>query len=347
MSTNEYGSVHEFIKLKEAMFYEQLGNNMVKCDLCPHKCVIKENSVGVCKVRKNVNGKLYSLNYGEVSSIALDPIEKKPLFHFYPGGSIISVGTWGCNFRCQFCQNWEISQQRPPYVKKITPEDLVDIATEYIHEGNIGIAYTYSEPIVWYEFVYETAKLAKAKNLKNVLVTNGYINDQPLEELIPFIDAMNIDLKAFNNEFYQKVCGGRYEDVLRAIEKVHNAGVHVEVTTLIVTGGNDNFDELEEEFRTLARISSDIPLHLSRYHPAYRYDEPPTRVEFLIEAYKLAKKYLNYVYLGNVWDERYESTYCPKCGSLVIIRRGYDVRIINLDEEGRCKVCNNQILKKS
>ncbi|WP_448378423.1 AmmeMemoRadiSam system radical SAM enzyme [Fervidobacterium sp.] len=347
MSIYEYHSMPEFIKLKEAMFYEQLGNNMVQCGLCPHSCVIKENSVGVCKVRKNINGRLYSLNYGEVSSIALDPIEKKPLFHFYPGSSIISVGTWGCNFRCQFCQNWEISQQRPPYVKKITPEDLIDIAAEYIHEGNIGIAYTYSEPIVWYEFVYETARLAKAKNLKNVLVTNGYINDQPLEELIPFIDAMNIDLKAFNNDFYQKVCGGRYEYVLRTIKKAHDAGVHVEVTTLIVTGGNDNFDELEEEFKALAKISSDIPLHLSRYHPAYRYSEPPTKVEFLIEAYKLAKKYLNYVYLGNVWDERYESTYCPKCGSLVIIRRGYDVRIVNLDEEGRCKVCSNQILKKS
>uniref|UniRef100_A0A7V4KEW8 AmmeMemoRadiSam system radical SAM enzyme n=1 Tax=Fervidobacterium pennivorans TaxID=93466 RepID=A0A7V4KEW8_FERPE len=347
MSIHEYASVPEFIKLKEAMFYEQLNNNMVRCGLCPHSCVIKENAVGVCKVRKNVNGKLYSLNYGEVSSIALDPIEKKPLFHFCPGSLIISVGTWGCNFRCQFCQNWEISQQRPPYVKKITPEDLVDIATEYKHEGNIGIAYTYSEPIVWYEFVYETAKLAKTKNLKNVLVTNGYINDQPLEELIPFIDAMNIDLKAFNNDFYQKVCGGRYEYVLRTIEKAHDAGVHVEVTTLIVTSGNDNFDELEEEFKALAKISSDIPLHLSRYHPAYRYSEPPTKVEFLIEAYKLAKRYLNYVYLGNVWDERYESTYCPKCGSLVIIRRGYDVRIVNLDEEGRCKTCNNQILKKS
>ncbi|WP_448374947.1 AmmeMemoRadiSam system radical SAM enzyme [Fervidobacterium sp.] len=333
--------------LKEAFFYKKLDDEKVQCELCPNYCVISSEKTGVCKVRKNIDGKLYSINYGEVSSIALDPIEKKPLFHFYPGSSIISVGTWGCNFRCSFCQNWEISQQRPLYLKRLTPSDLVLIAQEYIHEGNIGIAYTYSEPLVWYEFVYESSKLAKERGLKNVLVTNGYINEEPLSKLLPYIDAMNIDLKAFNNDFYQKVCGGRYEDILRTIELSVNSKVHVEVTTLIVPNGNDNLNELDEEFKVLSSISPDIPLHLSRYHPAYKYNKPQTSIDTLLKAFDLAKKYLNYVYLGNVWNEQYESTYCPKCGSLVIIRRGYDVKIANLDEEGRCKVCNNQILRKS
>ncbi|MEJ5257727.1 MAG: AmmeMemoRadiSam system radical SAM enzyme [Fervidobacterium sp.] len=331
---------------REAMFYEQIGDGKVRCLLCPHNCVIDNGRTGVCKARRNENGKLFSLNYREVTSIALDPIEKKPLFHFYPGSTIISVGTWGCNFKCEFCQNWEISQQRPYYVKELLPEELLDIALEYKHEGNIGIAYTYSEPIVWYEFVYETSKLAKEKDLKNVLVTNGYINEEPLKTLLPFIDAMNIDLKAFNNNFYRKVCGGNYEQVLKTIETGVFNNVHVEVTTLVIPDGNDSLNELEEEFKALAKISPDIPLHLSRYHPAYKYTKPPTNVETLREIYLLAKRYLNYVYLGNVWNEEYESTYCPKCGSLVIIRRGYDVRILNLNKEGRCKACNNQILRR-
>lgn len=333
---------------REAMFWKVLNgqDKSVQCNLCPHNCVIHEHKTGVCKARKNTGGVLHSLNYGEITSIALDPIEKKPLYHFYPGSSIISVGTWGCNFKCAFCQNWEISQQRPYYVKTITPEELVEIALSYTHEGNIGIAYTYSEPIVWYEFVYESSKLAKSKGLKNVLITNGYINEEPLKELGKFIDAMNIDLKAHNNEFYRKVCGGDYENVLKTITYCVENNIHVEVTTLIIPGENDSTDELEEEFKVLSDISKDIPLHLSRYHPAYKYSLPPTNIDKLVQLYELAKKYLNYVYLGNVWDEKYESTYCPKCGNVVIIRKGYNIKITNLDDEGRCKVCSNRILKK-
>jgi pyruvate formate lyase activating enzyme len=333
-------------RLKEARYYSKFEDKRVRCKLCPNNCIIDLERVGICKVRKNIDGLLYSINYGEITSIALDPIEKKPLFHFYPGSSIISVGTWGCNFKCEFCQNWEISQQRPFYTKIITPDELVQIAQEYKHEGNIGVAYTYNEPTIWYEFVYDSARFVKEKGMKNVLVTNGYINEEPLSDLVPYIDAMNIDLKAFNNDFYQKVCGGRYEIVLRTIEIAVKSGVHVEVTTLIVPGGNDKLEELENEFKALATISKDIPLHLSRYHPAYKYNKPQTDLRILFDAYKLAKNYLNYVYLGNVWDEQYESTYCPKCGSLVIIRRGYDVKIVNLDEEGRCKTCNSQIVRR-
>ncbi|ABS60833.1 AmmeMemoRadiSam system radical SAM enzyme [Fervidobacterium nodosum] len=335
----------KYWKRLETFGRSESDENKLQCVLCPHECVISDGRTGICKVRKNIEGKLYSLNYGEVTSMALDPIEKKPLFHFYPGSSIISVGTWGCNFRCAFCQNWEISQQRPYYVKRIEPYELVEIALEYKHEGNIGIAYTYSEPIVWYEFVLETAKLAREAGLKNVLVTNGYINHEPLAELGKFIDAMNIDLKAFNNEFYRKVCGGDFEHVLNTIKYCVYNNIHVEVTTLVIPGENDDIQELEEEFKALVNISKDIPLHLSRYHPAYKYTKPATSVGKLIDIYNSAKKYLNYVYLGNVWDEKYESTYCPKCGNVVIIRKGYNIEIVNLDEEGRCKVCSNQILR--
>lgn len=331
----------------KARFWINLDNydKLVECQLCPHKCRINEGKTGICKVRKNIDGKLYLLNYGEITSIALDPIEKKPLFHFYPGHTIISIGSWGCNLKCEFCQNWEISQKRPPYIKNIEPEELVAIANEYKSKGNIGIAYTYNEPIVLYEFVYNTAKLARTKGLKNVLVTNGYINHEPLEEIGRYIDAMNIDLKAFDNEFYRKICGGTYEPVLSTIEFCVKNNIHVEITTLVITDDNDNLEQLEREFKTLSEISKDIPLHLSRYHPAYKYTKPATKIEFLIEAYKKATKYLNYVYLGNVWNEKYENTYCPKCGSVAIIRSGYNIKIGNLDKEGRCKVCNNQILK--
>lgn len=331
-----------------ALFWKtkDTDKKLIECNLCPHNCSIQNNRTGVCKARKNIDGVLYSLNYGEITSIALDPIEKKPLYHFYPGSSIISVGSWGCNFVCAFCQNWEISQQRPYYIKYIEPEELVEIAVRYKEKGNIGIAYTYNEPIVWYEFVYECAKLAHLSGLKNVLVTNGYINQDPLERLGSYIDAMNIDLKAYNNEFYRKVCGGDYQSILQTIEYCTRNGIHVEVTTLIVPGGNDNVVELEEEFKHLSKISKEIPLHLSRYHPAYKYSLPSTSVERLVELYNIAKRHLSYVYLGNVWDEKYESTYCPNCGSVVIIRKGYTIDIRNLDNEGRCTVCSNQIIEK-
>ena len=347
----------EIVKdLKEALFYEKYqekyqsderaDEQLLRCKLCPHNCVIANGKVGICNVRKNVDGVLYSLNYGDVSSIALDPVEKKPLFHFYPGKYILSVGTWGCNFRCAFCQNWEISQERPYYIKNISPNELVDIAVSYLHQGNIGIAYTYNEPTIWYEYVYESARLARGNGLKNVLVTNGYINEEPLQMIAPFIDAMNVDLKAFNNDFYRKVCGGTYEPVLNTIRYCVEHDIHVEVTTLVVPGENDSEEELEMEFRTLSEISNSIPLHLSRYHPAYKYTKSPTHTDKLERLYELGRKYLKYVYLGNVWDSKYESTYCPNCHTTVIIREGFKTEIVNLDEEGRCKVCNNQILER-
>ncbi|SHE71377.1 pyruvate formate lyase activating enzyme [Marinitoga hydrogenitolerans DSM 16785] len=291
-------------------------------------------------MRKNIKGELISLNYGEVTALNIDPIEKKPLFHFYPGKSAFSIGTWGCNFKCAFCQNYEISQERPSGIYKLKPEEIVKI----VEDRNIKIvAFTYSEPIVWFEYIYETAKLLKEKDIKTALVTNGYINKDPMKKIMPYIDAMNIDLKGFNVEFYKKIIGGKKEPVMENIKLAVENNIHIEITTLIVTNGNDNINELKEMFKWIGNISKNIPLHLSRYYPVYKYHEPPTDIEKLKYIYNIAKEYLNYVYLGNVWDEKYESTYCPECKTLLIKREGYNISIQNIDDKGRCKNCSKKI----
>ncbi|KAF2956809.1 radical SAM protein [Marinitoga sp. 38H-ov] len=315
-----------------------MKNSNIKCKLCPHNCVIEET--GICKTRKNINGELYSLNYGEITAINIDPIEKKPLFHFFPGEKVLSIGTWGCNFKCEFCQNFEISQEKPYGIYNINPEDLVNLTLQ----KNVNIvAFTYSEPIVWYEYVYETSKLLKEKNIKTVLVTNGYINKEPLEKLLPYIDAMNIDLKGFNDNFYSKIIGGKKEYVMDTIRLSYENNVHIEITTLVITNGNDNYNELESMFKWISSISKDIPLHLSKYYPMYKYNNPPTNLKKLEDLYYIAKKYLNYVYLGNVWNKEFESTYCPKCRTLLIERKGYNIKLKNIDEKGRCKNCLKEI----
>ncbi|MEL7654989.1 MAG: AmmeMemoRadiSam system radical SAM enzyme [Bacillota bacterium] len=287
---------------KEAMFYKKLDQKKVHCYLCPHNCHIQADGRGICGVRKNIDGVLYSRNYGLVSSIAVDPIEKKPLNRFHPGSYILSVGSVGCNFKCPFCQNYGIAQVKPEEVnlQYVTKEEIISKAISLKRQGNIGIAYTYNEPSIWYEFVYETARLAKEKDLLNVLVTNGYISQEPLEQILPYIDAMNIDLKAFNQRFYQDLVKGGLEDVKATIQKAA-AKCHVEVTTLVIPGWNDSVEEMEQEAKWLASLSQDIPLHLSRYFPRYEMtDRPPTSVESLKELKSVAEQYLNYVYLGNV-----------------------------------------------
>ena len=270
----------------------------------------------------------------------MDPIEKKPLFHFHPGEEVLSLGTWGCNFKCLFCQNFEISQGRPYSIYEMNVGEIVDLI---IKKNAKIVAYTYSEPAVWYEYVYETAKLLKEKKIETVLVTNGYMNKDPFLKLIPYIDAMNIDLKGFNDEFYKKIIAGKKEPVMENIKLAYENNVHIEITTLVVTNGNDDIKELENLFKWVGSLSRDIPLHLSRYYPVYKYHEPPTDIEKLKRLYDLARNYLNYVYLGNVWDEKYESTYCPNCGELLIERTGYDVKFHNIDEKGRCKNCLKKI----
>ncbi|ACJ75817.1 radical SAM protein [Thermosipho africanus H17ap60334] len=323
---------------KMATFFDE-GDKGIVCRLCPRHCFLSDGQIGFCKTRKNENGILYTINYGEISSIAMDPIEKKPLFHFRPGSKILSIGSWGCNFSCGFCQNWEISQVKPA-VKTVTPSQIVEIAKT---RNSNGIAYTYNEPIVSYEFVLDTSRIAHKEGLYNVLVTNGYIEFEPLNVLLQSIDAMNIDLKGSNEEFYKEM-GGSYSHVLKVIETAKNRGVHVEVTTLVIPTKNDDEKELIQEFKDLAKIDKDIPLHLSRYFPAYKYEIPPTPIETLEKLYSIAKEYLNFVYIGNVFEPRYESTFCPDCGTQLIYREGYNVDIKNITEGGYCKVCGRKVV---
>lgn len=287
---------------KEAMFYEKLDDKKVHCFLCPHNCSISAEGRGLCGVRRNIDGTLYSLNYGEISSIGVDPIEKKPLNRFHPGAYILSVGSVGCNLKCPFCQNHSIAQVKSEEINThyASSDEIVAKALDLRKQGNIGIAYTYNEPSIWYEFVYETAKKANDKGLLNVLVTNGYIGIEPLMQLLPYVDAMNIDLKAYNDKFYSELVKGGLEDVKETIRR-SAAHCHVEVTTLVIPGWNDSREEMEEEARWLASLSRDIPLHLSRYFPKYQMtDRAPTPLDTLIDLKKTADRYLKYVYLGNV-----------------------------------------------
>lgn len=325
-------------KKKEAMYYEKKENKIVQCELCPHNCVIKEGNRGICRVRINEGGTLYTENYGEISSMGVDPIEKKPLYHFYPSQGILSLGTYGCNFKCKFCQNFRISQQRPATTYQ-NPDDIIKQAKE---RDIMGIAYTYSEPMVWYEFVYETAIKAHEAGLNNVLVTNGFLNQKPLKKLTKYIDAANIDLKSFNNDFYKEICGGTLQPVLDTIKYMYGK-THLELTTLIVTNHNDGLDELEDIFKWVSDLSKDIPMHLSRYFPNYKLDDPSTPEKKMEAAYELAKKYLNYVYIGNMRSKKGQNTYCPDCKTEVITRRYFNTQT-HL-EEGRCPECGKQILE--
>jgi len=284
---------------KLAMYFRKIESSKVHCCLCPHNCVIEPGGIGTCKARKNINGELYSINYGQVASVSLDPIEKKPLYRFHPGSSILSVGTFGCNLKCSFCQNWNIAHGSPE-LSEISPSRLVEIAENYKAKGNIGIAYTYNEPAIWYEYVYESSRLAKEKGLYNVMVTNGFISEKPLKNLLPFIDAMNIDVKAYTSSFYNNICKGTLESVKKTVEECAQR-CHVEVTTLVIPGLNDSLDEIEEMSRWLSSLRSDIPLHLSRFFPNYKMqDLPPTPEKTLINARNRALKHLEYVYIGNV-----------------------------------------------
>jgi len=284
---------------REASYYIKKGGGAVECALCPRKCRIMPGCSGACLARKNRGGTLYSINYGKISSLALDPIEKKPLHRFHPGGMILSAGSFGCNFTCPFCQNHHISGNIPE-TAVMTPQNLVDKALSARARGNIGVAYTYNEPLVSYEFVLDAAGLARREGLVNVLVTNGYIGLGPLAELLPYIDAMNIDLKG-DEAFYRELCGGGREAVLRAIETARAAGCHIEITTLLVSGRNDNIDAVEGIARQVASLSDEIPLHLSRFFPRYKMaDLLPTDIDFIRDAVKTARMYLKYVYAGNI-----------------------------------------------
>lgn len=286
--------------MKTALFWERAGEK-IRCLLCPHHCLIGQGQRGLCQGRVNRNGVLQAASFGQVASIAVDPIEKKPLNRFLPGSTILSVGTWGCNLSCSFCQNWQLSQRERPS-QKLSPSELVELALELKaqDQGMVGIAYTYSEPLVWYEYVLQTAQLAKEAGLVNVLVTNGYLEHKPLEKLLPFIDAVNMDLKSMKGEFYKKYCGVGEGPPLKSAKLFYEA-IHLELTTLLIPGVNDSDEEIKELAAWIAtELDREVPLHLSRYFPQYKLALLPTPLATLERALELARKELAHVYLGNV-----------------------------------------------
>ena len=330
--------------MKEALFYKlaDVDKGIIKCLLCPKKCLIKDGNTGFCRSRKNINNKLYSLIYSRISSCGFDPIEKKPLYHFYPGTSVLSLGTVGCSFACSFCQNWTISQGsiESISVKELSPERAVQLALE---NNSPIIAYTYSEPLIWYEYVLDTAKIAKGSNIRNVLVTNGFINQEPLLKLLPYIDALNIDLKSFQNSFYKKYCQGNLSPVLDTIN-IAKSYSHIEITNLIIPGLNDQEEEIMELVNWIASQGENIPLHFSRYFPCYKMDIEATSILTLQKARNIAQKKLKYVYVGNVWDDEANTTYCGNCKKISIKRSGYNIQKIGLDKNGNCKYCGEKVV---
>lgn len=326
------------MRLRKARYYTKKDNDMVHCQLCPHHCHIKDGAHGICRVRINRDGELYTINYGELTSLALDPIEKKPLYHFYPGALILSAGTMGCNLSCSFCQNHTIAHGIPD-THRLEPENMVELARKCKPEGALGVAFTYNEPSIWYEYVRDTAELLVGEGMQVVLVTNGYIEESPLDELLPWIGAMNIDVKSFSSDFYRRHCKARLDEVRKRVEQCVGK-THLEITTLIIPGENDAVEEIEKLAKWLASLDRSIPLHLSRYYPAYHFEKPPTPLDTLSLAHDTARQFLDFVYVGNILGE-VNNTYCRNCGELLISRHDYNSKIVHL-QGNRCSNCGSK-----
>jgi len=331
--------------MKEAMFFEKLDDNSVRCHLCRHTCVIEDGKKGICRVRENRGGILYSLVYGKLISENIDPIEKKPLYHFFPGTTSFSVATVGCNFRCLNCQNYEISQLPKDHNqivgRDVTPEKIVTDALSYHCKS---ISYTYTEPTIFFEYAYEIAKIATQKSLKNVFVSNGYTTREALATIKPYLHAANIDLKSFSKETYKKMCGARLEEVLDCIRSYKEMGIWIEITTLIIPEINDSESELREIAGFIKSVGCEIPWHVSRFYPRYRLiEKPPTPVDKLRTAREIGLETgLRYVYEGNVPGEGGENTYCYTCGKVLIRRYGYQILENNI-VNSKCTECNSTI----
>jgi len=329
----------------EAKFYKKIDEKTVQCELCPNRCKLLNGQRGFCRAREPKNGRFYSLVYGQVCAVHIDPIEKKPLFHFLPGTSIFSIATAGCNFRCKFCQNWQISQFPPEetYNIELPPQEVV---TQAIKSNCPSIAYTYTEPSIFYEYMLDTARLTKIKGIKNMYHSNGSLNPQPVEELSLYLDAANIDLKGFNQEFYTKVCAGYLETVLETLKILKRNGVWLEITNLVIPTLNDDTKEIKQMCLWInENLSDDTPLHFSRFWPHYKLTTlHPTPVQTLEKARAIALDCgLKFVYIGNVPGHPGENTYCPDCKKILIQRRGFTVLENNLTSGGNCKFCNHSI----
>jgi pyruvate formate lyase activating enzyme len=331
--------------MKEALFYEKKDNGKVQCHLCPHECILAPGKTGECGVRSNNNGILISETYSNISALHYDPIEKKPLYHFHPGITILSIGTGGCNLSCNFCQNCSISQAIVADFagyKSYEPEEVVAMAESY--PGNRGIAFTYNEPTVFYEYMLEVALLAKTRSLNTVMVSNGYINPEPLSQLLPCVDAFNIDLKAFTEEFYKKETKARLGPVLNTLKSLSDNNKHLEITNLIIPGLNDDRVVFTEMIEWISlELGRDTVLHLSRYFPHHRMRREATPISTLMDLYKIASSKLDFVYLGNMQTREGQNTVCPECNTMLISRSGYNTRIEGIGSDGLCLNCNNLI----
>jgi len=331
--------------VKKAYLFHKTKDNEVECDLCSHRCRIAPSKFGICGVRKNKEGELVTLVYGELITAHADPIEKKPLYHFMPGTSAYSIATIGCNFRCGFCQNWQISQaskrKEEVYSEKfLSPAEIVNEAKKHDCQS---ISYTYTEPTIFFEIAYDTAKLAKEQGLANTFVTNGYMTQEALEKIKPYLDACNVDLKSFRDEFYKKVCKAHLEPVLESIRNMKEMGIWIEITTLVVPEQNDSDEELKDIAEFITSIDKDIPWHISRFHPDYRFsDSKPTPMETMQKAVSLGKEAgLRYVYMGNVYGES-DVTLCPNCGKSLLVRRGFWLMENNI-VDSKCRFCGQPI----
>jgi pyruvate formate lyase activating enzyme len=350
--------------VREAVLYKKLPRKLVRCTACNWYCTIAPGQVGVCATRLNRDGRLYSLVYGHAIGLHLDPVEKKPLFHFLPGSRVLSFGTVGCNFACAFCQNWEMSQASKEVnrgvrsgeereekllavIRKMsTPASPREIVEQASREGAAGIAYTYNEPAIFVEYAHDTAALARRRGLKNVYVSNGFESAEAFDYMKDLLDAINVDLKSFRPEFYRELSRAKVEPVKENIKKFFASGIVTEVTTLVIPGENDSAEELRQIARFLAGISTNLPWHISAFYPAYRMSNlPPTPPETLERAYEIGKRAgLKYVYVGNIPDSKHTATYCPRCGVCLVWREGYVVTVEKLDSRrGRCRNCGEKI----
>ena len=338
-------SMRPVSRMREAMLYERLSGGRVRCRVCSHGCVIESGQRGVCAVRENVDGTLTSLVYGRLIARDVDPIEKKPLYHFYPGTRAYSIASVGCNFTCSNCQNHFISQYPREHGGRIVGDRIPaeEVVADAAASGCRSIAYTYTEPTISIEYALEVMRLARAEGLRNAWVSNGYLTEEAFAEIAPYLDAINVDLKGISDRVYHEIVGGNVRPVLDTIERVHQAGIWIEVTTLVIPGVNDSLDELRWIAEAIVGISPHIPWHISRFFPAYRLvDRPPTPVETLERAFRIGREAgLLYVYLGNVPGEG-EETRCPQCGERLIERSGYRIRRSRLDE-GACPVCGEPV----
>lgn len=331
--------------MKEAMLYQKLADQKAACYLCNHRCQIQDGKRGICGVRENRGGTLYTLVYRQLISRNVDPIEKKPMFHFAPGTKSFSIATVGCNFRCDFCQNYEISQmprdRNHIYGEDVAPAEIVALAKK---TGCPTIAYTYTEPTIYFEYAYDTALLAAQEGIKNIFVTNGYMTEEALRTIHPHLHGANVDLKSFSEEFYRKRCGAGLEGVLHSIRVMKELRVWVEITTLIIPGLNDSEEELQSIARFISSVGREIPWHISRFHPMYKMlDRSPTSVQLLERARKIGlESGLHYVYTGNVPGDAGEDTFCYHCGKILVDRLGF--RILKYQvKESKCYNCGSAI----